>query len=65
MKRLQYEQLRLGTNKWLVIHQSFGKQSPNETTTFDRVRRVKITEDEFMNCSCGNTGEHLLPCVHL
>ena len=53
MKRLQYEQSRLGTNEWLVIHQSFGKPSPNETTAFDRVRRVKISED-------GKAGEYLI-----
>ena len=64
-KRLQYESSRLGTTEWLVVHQSFGNQSPNETTTFDRVRRVKISEDGFMNCSCGKTGEYLLPCVHI
>ena len=63
--RLQYDHLRVGTNEWLVIHQSFGKSTPNERTYFDRVRKVKISEDGFMNCSCGKTGEYLLPCVDI
>ena len=36
-----------------------------EAPSFKRVRTISLDKDGFMNCSCGKTGEYLLPCKHI
>ena len=64
-KILEYEHHYLSENEWLVVHNSFGKNSSGDVSRFDRVRKVHISHDGFMNCTCGKTGEYLLPCVYI
>ena len=64
-KRLDYEHYKVNDSEWLVIHEDFGKNTNCGFPTFDRVRSVKVSQDGYMNCSCGKTGEYLLPCVHI
>ena len=64
-KKLEYEHYKVNDSEWLVVHESFGKGTNCGFPTFDRVRSVQVSQDGYMNCSCGKTGEYLLPCVHI
>ena len=64
-RRLDYEHHQVGSREWLVVHSSFGNKNDCSIPTFDRVRKVTLDGDNFMNCSCGKTGEYLIPCVHI
>ena len=63
--RLDYEHHQVGEKEWLVVHSSFGKKGQCEVPTFDRVRKVCLDGENFMNCTCGKTGEYMIPCVHI
>ena len=63
--RLQYEHHQIGAKEWIVVHSSFGESGQCEIPTFDRVRKVSLDGENFMNCTCGKTGEYMMPCVHI
>ena len=64
-RRLEHEKYLIGHMEWLVVHINFGKNKDVTYPHFDRVRRVHVTSDGFLNCTCGETGEYLLPCRHV
>lgn len=64
-RRLEYEKYLIGHIEWLVVHVNFGKNKDVTHPHCDRVRRVHETSDGFLNCTCGETGECLLPCRHV
>ena len=58
-RRLEYLLYRTGRKEWMVAHVKFGKDKVGHVPRFDRVRKVCISEEGFMNCSCGKTGKHV------
>ena len=66
-KRINYFTAQVGEHEWLSMSKDeFTKKKPTmEAPSFKRVRTIIIDNDGFMNCSCGKTGEYLLPCKHI
>ena len=66
-KRNNYHTVRVGEFEWLSLHvDEFTKKiSKMEAPSFKRVRIITLSKDGFLNCSCGKTGEYLLPCKHI
>ena len=66
-RRLDYLPLSLNQTEWLVVHKNFFDNTVNagKSPKFKRVRKVKMDDQGFMNCSCGRTNEYLLPCSHI
>ena len=48
-----------------MVHQSFGNKRVLEYSLFDKVRKVTISENEFMNCICGKTGDYMFPFARM
>ena len=66
-KKENYFTVRVGENEWLsMFNEEFSKkESKMEAPFFKRVRTIRLDKDGFLNCSCGKTGEYLLPCKHI
>lgn len=66
-RKVDYHAVRIDQFQWLVCHKSLLKPKHSKSThpKFLRVRLVLISHDGFINCSCGKTGEYLLPCQHI
>jgi hypothetical protein len=66
-KKENYYTARIGECEWLsIFKEEFQKKvSKMEAPSFKRVRKIVLDKDGFLNCSCGKTGEYLLPCKHI
>lgn len=64
-RRLEYIHHQVSPYEWMVEHNSVEQRLQSEIPRFDRVKKLTIYSDGFMNCTCGRTGEYLLPCVHI
>ena len=66
-KKKNYHTVRVGEFEWLSLHiEEFEKKnSKMEAPSFKRVRTITLDKEGFLNCSCGKTGEYLLPCKHI
>ena len=66
-KKMNYFTCRVGEKEWLSMSiDEFTKQkSKMDAPHFKRVRTIVLDNDGFLNCSCGKTGEYLLPCKHI
>jgi hypothetical protein len=66
-KKDNYYSARIGECEWLsIFKEEFQKKdSKMEAPSFKRVRKIVLDKDGFLNCSCGKTGEYLLPCKHI
>ena len=53
-------------NKWYLCGECDDENDPSSSITkFHRVREVKITEDNYMICSCDYPLRWLIPCRHI
>ena len=55
-------------NRWLVTHRSSfesRKNEPSEVTKFIRIREIVLTDQAFLQCSCGRTTQYMIPCTHI
>jgi hypothetical protein len=66
-RRNEYFTVRIGEREWLSMFENhFGPRTEKmEIPNFIRVRLIRMDEHGFLNCSCGKTGEYLLPCQHI
>ena len=64
-KRLGYKAYKIDNKEWLVCNNALGQKVDSHVPRFDRVRKVSIAPDGYMNCTCGKMGKYLLPCVHI
>ena len=66
-KRANYYTVRVGEHEWMSIfnEEFYKRKSQMDAPVFKRVRTIKIDDEGYMNCSCGKTGEYLLPCKHI
>ena len=57
-----------GKNRWLVTHKSSfekGNHGPSEIPKFIRIREIVLTDQLFLQCSCGRTTQYMIPCTHI
>ena len=68
-----YTKIFIGNNSWLVsINQILNKNlyqdlchNPSLNGRFNRERKVTITNEFFLTCSCHYTQRWLMPCKHI
>jgi hypothetical protein len=66
-KQKNYFTVRTGELEWMSLYEGeFNKaESKMAAPSFKRVRVITVDREGFMNCTCGKTGEYLLPCQHI